>query len=353
MARIFQRKPDGVYWIDYVVEGKRIRESTGTANKRLAEKCLQSRLGEVVQGKYKLEDRKPSPFFKDFCVQYLQWARENKRSAERDRYSFLHLKPFFGHRRLQEIHPFHVESYKMKRKAEVKPATVNRETALLKRMLNLAVQWNLLQENLIAKVKMFRESPYIERSLTQEEAEKLVLACKGIFKAIVTTALHTGMRRGEILGLKWKDVDMCKEVITLTRTKNNEVRFTPLDRTMRDMLSSLPVISDYVFAQPNGKPYSWIGRVWLNAKSKAGVQCRFHDLRHTFASHLVQNNINLMTVKELLGHKSLRMVERYAHLSDAHKRKAIETLDRSLGVEDGTFKAHGSEKDFIKKCVND
>ena len=96
---------------------------------------------------------------------------------------------------------------------------------------------------------------------------------------------------------------------------------------MQEILKSIPRTSEFVFVQRNGQPYSWIGRVWKNAKKKADISgYRFHDLRHTYASHLLMNGVDLMTVKELLGYKALAMVERYSHLSSDHKRRAIETL---------------------------
>ena len=343
MARLYKRKPEGVFWIDYRAEGRRIRESTGTINRRQAEKCLQSRLGEVVQGKFKLEDRSCAPTFREFCVKYMEWAKQNKRSWKRDWHSIQNLMPSFGYRRLSAIHPFHAESYKVLRNTQVKPATVNREVALLKHILNLAVEWGVIQRNPIRDVKLLREPRVYERFLSAEEAAKLIEACSKPLKWIVVAALHTGMRRNEILFLRWENVNLRDRFITVTETKNGEIRHLPLNRTMQEMLANLPQRSEYVFAQKNGKPYSWIGRAWGNAKAHAEIECRFHDLRHTYASYLVMNGVDLMTVKELLGHKSLAMVERYAHLSSDHKQRAIETLDGSFSGEDGTNVAHGTE----------
>ncbi|HNR69718.1 MAG TPA: tyrosine-type recombinase/integrase [bacterium] len=348
MARIFQRRPNGIYWIDYVADGKRIRESTGTHNKKLAEQCLQSRLGDIVQGKFKVENRKPGPLFADFLETYLQWAKQNKRSWERDQYSIQNLKPFFGNRRLNAIHSFHVESYRVQRKEFVKPATINREVALLKRILNLAVEWGVLASNPISNFKMYKESIGVTTFLSEEEAQRLIAACRGTFQWIVITALHTGMRKNEILTLCWSQVDLKKNFLTLTRTKNGEIRYIPLDRTLRKLFAEIPRRSEFVFAKENGKPYSWIGRAWKNALAEAGVNCRFHDLRHTFASHLAMKSVDLYTIKELLGHKSMKMVQRYAHLSDEHKRRAIEALDHVFSEPLGTKLAHEVEMAFSK-----
>jgi integrase len=341
MARLFQRKSNGTYYIDYMIDGRRIRESTGTSNRQRAEKCLHSRLGDIVQGRFKIADSQTAPFFKDFCQKYLAWAKINKRSWQRDWYSIQHLEPVFGKCRLSDIKPFQVEEYKIDRVNKVKPATVNREVALFKRVLNIAVEWEIISQNPIADIKMFKEPQVCLRYLTDNEADRLVSVCPIPFKWIVMTALHTGMRRGEILNLKWRQVYQQEQYLAVEETKNTEVRYIPMNQTMRQMFQIIPKISEYVFVQKNGQPYSWIGRVWKNVKQKSKVSCRFHDLRHTYASHLVMNGVDLTTVKELLGHKSLTMVDRYTHLSIDHKKRAVETLDGSLS-NNGTNLAHST-----------
>jgi len=347
MARIFRRKSNGVYYIDYFVDGRRQKKSTGTKNRKEAERCLQSRLGDIVQGKFKLEDRKPAPYFEEFSHVYLDWAKQNKKSWERDVYSLKELIPVFGGLRLAAIHPFKVEQYKIDRKKKVKPATVNREVALLKRILNIAVEWGKLKDNPIRNVKALKEPRGIDRFLSEEECSRLVKACQEPFRSIVITALNTGMRKSEILNLRWKYVNLKQRLIIVTDTKNGDNRFLPMNQTMLQMLSSMPRINEYVFVQQNGRPYSWINRAWRNAKARAGIEnCRFHDLRHTYASHLAMKGVDLMTLRELMGHKSMNMIQRYAHLSADHKRQAVEQLDSLFTGENVPNVSHS------KKVVN-
>ncbi len=112
MSRVFKRTLSGPYWIDYWTDGRRVRESTHTINKRAAVRCLASRYGDVVQGKFNLEKVKRSPLFRDFAEAYLEWAKEHKKSWERDWYSIKQLIPIFGNRRLSTINPFLIEGYK-------------------------------------------------------------------------------------------------------------------------------------------------------------------------------------------------------------------------------------------------
>ena len=146
------------------------------------------------------------------------------------------------------------------------------------------------------------------------------------------------MRRGEILGLKWKQVDLNHGFILLDTTKNGERKEIPIDDTLQEMFSEMPhsIESIHVFTDRDGNPYKSIKHSFSTALRKAGIHdFRFHDCRHTFASHLVMAGVDLVSVKDLLGHKSLTMTLRYAHLASGHKRKAVNTLDRLLQNRQG------------------
>ncbi len=154
-----------------------------------------------------------------------------------------------------------------------------------------------------------------------------------LLKPIVTVALHTGMRKGEILGLKWEQVDLNHGFILLDTTKTGERREIPIDGTLRELFEGIPhsIESVYVFTDKNGSPYKSIKRSFSTALKRAGIHdFRFHDTRHTFSSHLVMAGVDLTSVKELLGHKSLKMTLRYAHLAPGHKMKAVNMLDKVL-----------------------
>ena len=146
--------------------------------------------------------------------------------------------------------------------------------------------------------------------------------------------LHSEMRRGEILNLKWEQVDVKHGFILLEITKNGERREIPIDNTLTMMFNSMPwgLESVYVFTDPRiGKPYKLVQTSFETALKRAEIRdFRFHDLRHTFASHLVMAGVDLTSRRELLGHKSLAMTIRYAHLAPGHKRRAINMLDKVL-----------------------
>ena len=142
------------------------------------------------------------------------------------------------------------------------------------------------------------------------------------------------MRKGEILRLRWVEVDLKHGFILLDKTKNNERREIPFNDTLRATLEDLPhsIESVYVFVDRKGNPFKDVKRSFDTARKKAGIQdFRFHDLRHCFASHLVMAGVSLLVIKELLGHKTLAMTLRYTHLAPAHKVNALRVLEERLG----------------------
>jgi integrase len=347
------------YYIDYYFDGRRIREKVGPSHKQ-AQAALNARKGEIAQGKFDLESLKPTPVFKDFAETYLDFAKKNKRSWESDVNSLKHLNCFFGTRRLSEISPFLIEKYKLQRRETVKPATVNRELACLKYMFNLAIKWGQTITNPMIKVKLFKENNASLRYLSEEEIQKLIACSADHLKPILITAINTGMRAGEILHLRWDQVDFNNGLITVDKTKSGEARKIPMNedltRTLQKIKLQTASDSGYVFCKADGKPYGSVKKAFGTVRRKLieeGIQYfRFHDLRHTFASHLVMNGVDLVSVKELLGHRTIKMTMRYAHLSQDHKRRAVASLVGLCSVPDGHYMDTRAESEELPKVVS-
>jgi integrase len=142
--------------------------------------------------------------------------------------------------------------------------------------------------------------------------------------------LTTGMRRGEILGLKWDFIKLDNRLIILPVTKNNTVRVLPINDTPHRILSEMPEKSGYVFG--NGKPITDVKHSFTSACRKAGItDFRFHDLRHTYASHLAMRGVHIRAPQQLLGHKTLAMTQRYSHLAPEQLQNAVKLLDGVIG----------------------
>jgi integrase len=146
------------------------------------------------------------------------------------------------------------------------------------------------------------------------------------------------MRRNEILTLSWNHVNLRDAIVTLSQTKNNDLRVVSLSREAREILVAVPrrVNSEFVFVNADtGRPWDpfYVSHTFDRVCRLAGISnCRFHDLRHTFASHLVMRGTDLKTVQLLLGHRDIRMTLRYAHLSQAHLRESVKNLRRRIGI---------------------
>ncbi|MCX5657771.1 MAG: site-specific integrase, partial [Candidatus Omnitrophica bacterium] len=231
------------------------------------------------------------------------------------------------------ITPMLVEQYKTERIKQVSPATNNREVACLKCILNKAVEWGKLKDNPIKKVKLFRENNKRLRYLEKEEIIRLLANCNRHLRSMVVVALNTGMRKGEILGLKWHDVDFRQGIIYLLDTKNGEKREIPMNEQAKTALIRVRKHPDspHIFCKGDGKPFGNVRKSFYTALKKSGIiDFRFHDLRHTFASQLVMSGVDLNTVRELMGHKSLEMTLRYSHLSPDHKKRAVDILGKRM-----------------------
>jgi integrase len=175
-----------------------------------------------------------------------------------------------------------------------------------------------------------------------EEEQRLLDAALPWLREIIIFALNTGMRQNEILSLKWSQVDLFRRTATLIETKNKEKRTIPINQTVLEILKSkdrVRSISGYVFTSQTGSKLDArnLLRAFYAARKKVGLEdVRFHDLRHTFATRLVQAGVNLYVVKELLGHKSLTMTMRYAHHYPESLRHGVEVLDNDghkMGTE--------------------
>ncbi|MDA8325128.1 MAG: site-specific integrase [Nitrospiraceae bacterium] len=331
-------KRDSIYWIRYAgLDGRIIRESSGSEKFREAESLLISRKEAIKQGKQPETLKIENHTFTALAAEYLKWS-ERQRGFRQKRQVTKQLQEVFGPYPLRKFNTMLVEQYQSGRLQKGnKPATINRYVATLKHMFTKAVDWFMVEEEIlkrVRKVKLLEENNRRLRYLSKEECAALADACDSHLEPIVITALNTGMRKGEILSLTWDRVDLKHGFILLDRTKNGERREIPINDTLRAALQGLTRrldISHVFYGAQAGKAYQDVKRSFQTALKKAGIcDFRFHDLRHTFASHLVMAGVDLTTVKELLGHKSLAMTLRYSHLAPSHKVKAVNILDSAL-----------------------
>lgn len=232
-------------------------------------------------------------------------------------------------------------SGKTPRGTQRSPATVVRYMALLSHVFAIAIkEWNWADLNPVLQVSKPKEPPGRIRFLNQDEIQRLLDACKASSNAalfpIVVIALTTGMRQGEILQLTWPDIDFEQRFLTITSSKNNEVRRVPMAQPACDSLNLYSKVRrlDTRLVFPSSslplQPLD-IRKPWENALKIANISdFRFHDLRHTAASYLAMNGATPIEIAELLGHKTLQMVKRYAHLSQNHTKELVERASAKI-----------------------
>src|SRR5437762_5536537 len=322
----------GQSWcVGFTVNGRRVRETVGP-NKKIAERVLSLRMTQVLENRYFPPNRQLGRMpFKDFAQMYLEREGPLLKSIRTERNRVLAWAREFGSRPLGQIAGVEIEAWRRGKMTRCRPATINRDLSRLRRMFSLAVEWELLEESPMAGIRFLRENNARTRYLSLEECQRLIASCIAPhIRALVSVALHSGMRLGEILNLRWYDLDFSSGFILVRDSKNGESRHVPMDATLFALFRAYPhrLGTDLVFSSPAGGHIVDVRTGFLNSCKRAGlIDLHFHDLRHTFASQFVMSGGDLYILKEILGHKSITMTQRYAHLSPTYKIKAIDRMN--------------------------
>jgi integrase len=340
---IFEKVPgSGVWWIRYFDQfGKKRREKAGT--KSVAIKLYGKRKQQVLEGK-KLPEmfRKPSVSLAQLVDDALAYSKRNKRSYKTDIPRFARLKEWFGSHPADELTPKEIENA-LARAAEHEkwaPSTFNHYRSLMSLSYRLGTQNRKVTSNPARSVTHRREDNNRVRFLTAEEEKKLRNIIEGKWASHMPEfdlAINTGLRKGSEYSLTWDMVDFRGRMLNIPRTKNEEPLHVPLNDAAVAALRVVHHRGDgrgRVFqSAKTGEPLE-NGKHWFDdAVMEAGIKSfRWHDLRHTFASRLRMKGAPLEDIADLLGHKSLTMTRRYAHLGP-NKLHAVVSL---LGASDTT-----------------
>jgi len=326
-----------IWWIQYFARGRRHREKIGAKSMAVAmyhQRKTEIRLGLFVAPLL----RRTGPLtFADIVDDALEYSKLHHTQGYQHVADGLlaTLRDWFQGRLAKEITPQDIDRELAKLVAlGRKPATVNRYRAVLSLTFSVAVNNKKLESNPLRHVPPLKEQN--QRTRILEEREELIL--RGKIAELCPDkasefdlALHTGMRRGEQYRLRWRDIDFGRSIITIPITKNGQPRHIPMNSVARSALLALKaqrVSSEFVIRSNPRVTRSRDNRKWFElAVEAAGIEdLRWHDLRHTFASRLIIAGVHLRAIQQLLGHKSLNMTLRYAHLNDTQLRSAIERL---------------------------
>ena len=336
MASIYKRGK--VWWLAYIIDGKRIQKSIGHSKKiaELAKSDIEVKIAKRRAGFFVSDKR-----LTDYIPQFLSYVRVHVKPSTTKRYVQIinHLSDFLGTledppAKLSQITPPIIEQYKLHRLGFVKPQTVNYELTCLHHFFRYAVEMKYIQSNPTQEIKKIRKPQRkAPRFLTREEIAKLLTKANPSLNNIIRFLLNTGLRWGELRSLEWNDIDWNERIIHI-RIKENwspkgGERKVPINDTVISIIKSLPKREDFVFTTKTGSQVRQQG-TWTAFKlacRRAGIEnATLHSLRHTFASHLVMAGVDLATVSKLLGHRDISTTMIYSHLSPDHLQQAVEKL---------------------------
>jgi integrase len=271
------------------------------------------------------------PYFADFCKEYIElYAKPKKRSWRRDEFSIAKLEAFFGRRRLSQISLLLIEKYRLERKAQVSVATVNKEIACLKTLLGVASDWNKLVSFPLKKIKLDDENNTRDRVMLPNEEAKLLEAAAPHLKPMITLALNSGLRLGEILKLRREHVNFQSRLITITAEnyKSKKARQVPMNAIVLDLIRKHAPAAGFIFRKGSSEPYGKIGVGFRAACDRAGIKdFKFHDCRHTFATRFIEAGGDVVLLSKILGHSTITLTyNRYCHPRNDAMLAAVENM---------------------------
>jgi integrase len=339
------RRGDGIYsrgttwWLDFTHEGRRhfVRLGKGIT-RTVAREIAQVKRAAILKGEAGIGRKRADITFDKAAERLLTWAREEKRPKTAVSYAecVTQLKRSFAGRRLSEITAFTVEKHKRMRLAEGARVAPNRELSILRLLVNRALAAGVYQgDNPARGFKRIPESEGRVRWLEPDEEAALLAELVEPYRTLVLVGLHAGLRvRAEALTLTWREVDLVRGLLTVQAAyaKTRRQRVIRINSALRGPLVALKAATqggpeDAVFRRRDGQPLRALRSVFARACARAKLtDVTPHVLRHTFASRLAMMGVPLRSIQELGGWRSLKMVERYAHLSPEYQADAVEKL---------------------------
>ena len=344
--RVICRPNTKAYLLRHTYLSKKISKALGKEPemsfeqaKAIGLKCNQAKAAGLHPYSIFEADKQPMNF-REFVIDiYLPAVKPHKKSYKDDESRLRnHLIPVLGQYPLTEITtPMLSKLLAGLSTTGLSNATLNRIRALLSSIFNMVIDHDLLEVNPVSRVKKYKENNQIERYLSDEELQRLMLVLKyhehyaisnKTIVAIIKFLLLTGVRKREAMDMQWSDVDFTKSTWLLKFNKSGKARHIALNTDAMAILNAIPKISTYIFANPEtGKPYNDIRKTFDKVMQCADISnMRIHDLRHNFASLAVNSGESLFVVQKLLGHASPQTTQRYAHLQHSTLQNASEKI---------------------------
>jgi len=299
------------------------------------------------------EEQRPIPTFKEFSNEWFQaYVIPNNKPSEQDNKRITlnkHLVPFFGHLTIDNIDAYGIEQFKAQQTRKgYAPASINLHLRCLSKCLQCAMDWGLIETNPARAVKKVRDDEEKWTFLDFDEAEVFLAAASDKWRPVFVVTMDTGLRRGETLALRWRDIDWTNRLVNVRHTlykgtlqtpkSKGSRRSIPMTERVFETLTALrrtpaALEAEYVFSSEISTPLDPgnLRRALTATLKRAKMRkIRYHDIRHTFASHLAMAGVPIRTIQELMGHQTMDMTLKYAHLTEGHRREAMDKLEQQL-----------------------
>jgi integrase len=339
-------KRNSIWWYAKYVNGVRHVGSTGSSNRRQAERIAQQVVEDLNNRRHRVPNVNPDIAVGAVAARFIAEGLSTPYYLDR----LKHVLAFFSEIPIRDINQSLVRKYRQERygaNLSLKPATVNRDLAVLRRLCNWAVEEEIVPANPLGRLRMERERR-TKRPVMSVREENLLMAHAPVhLQRIILCALDTGMRRGEIVGERWEDVDFDNRILHVTRSKTpeGESRIVPLTRRLYEMLGSIRKDHGHVFTYDDN-PVKIVKTSWAASLRRAELRhFRFHDLRHTANSRLMLAGVMQEVRRELVGHSSQHSRDendRYTQIGLAELKDAIQKLEAWLENQQIMLQAENS-----------
>src|ERR1017187_6835841 len=337
-------KRGNIWWAYVTMDGIRHHKSTGTSNRRKAESIERQFRDELNDARQRLPQFKPEMTFGELAARFIGSGMGKPHSLDR----LKHLLPFFADMPLLAINTSAIRKYRQERNREktLTAATVNRDLSVLRRVLYWGVEEGYLSSNPVGRLRMERERRTKRPVLSLREEQLLLAASPEHLQRIILCALHTGMRRGEILSQRWEDIDFDNRILNVSHSKTpeGEAREIPLTSRLYELLKANRQHRGPVFTY-EGSAIKIIKSSWGASLRRSGIRhFRFHDLRHTANTRMMLAGVLQEVRREIIGHSSQRsrdVNDRYTQIELPEKREAIRNLE--VWLEGQTLLLHNGE----------
>ncbi|HEX8264579.1 MAG TPA: site-specific integrase [Pyrinomonadaceae bacterium] len=351
------------YWMSFVFNGQKIQKSTKCTNKREAEAVEAAFRTQLAKKEVGIEPKKKIPTFKEAITEFINWCQiqhaQKPNTIIGYNASCKSLLEYFDHSaQLDSISSQDVEKFKMWRKSQpdkrktktpkskvkggLAGASVNRQIACLKVIFNYFIKNGFITKNPASGIKLLPENLTRWKVISEDTERRYLLAASDPLQSIATLMLETGCRPEELFRLERKNVNLFEKWIFIPfgKTRSARRRIPLSDRAFGVLAHQMrECVNEYIFInERTGKPITDVKKAHASAIKRSGIEYfRLYDLRHTFASRMAMAGVDLVTLKDLLGHSALDMVLRYAHANEEHRTLAIKKLERARLKKAGNF----------------